>query len=195
MKAKPRIHRRRFAQNWREVDYLYHKVLYWLYERQSVQKARPYAERLERLLSKLDPHHEAILGEECWSLVYETKRDLRRAIEHRENEIRLMRRLHEISPQPIDRSVLLEGRRYDDLRDRLDLLASLYHENGDLQRAIAILHESKQLCAKHRLRFDGRGMLKEYLAEAGAKSTDANGVPRRDGRRKNTRDRRSRPRV
>ncbi|MGH7192750.1 MAG: hypothetical protein ACREJM_04350, partial [Candidatus Saccharimonadales bacterium] len=169
MKTKPRIQRGRFTSDWREVDYLYHKLLYWLYERQSVQKARPYAERLERLLPKLDPHHEAILSVECWSLVYETKRDLRRAIEYRENEIRLMHRLHEISPQPIDKCVLLEGRRYQDLSDRLDLLASLYHEEGDIQHAIAVLRESKQLCAEQRLKFDGSAMLEQYLAESEVK--------------------------
>lgn len=195
MKAKPRIQRGRLAKDWREVDYLYHKLLYWLYERQSVQKARVYAERLERLLPMLDPHHEAILGEECWSLVYETKRDLPRAIAHRENEIRMMYRLHEISPQPINKSVLLEGRRYQDLRDRLDLLASLYHEKGELQRAIAILQESRQFCAEHDLKFDGSEMLEEYLAESGMNSTDADGVRHDVGRRTKAGGRRSRPRA
>lgn len=54
------------------------------------------AERLARLLSKSDPRHESICGEECRSLIQEAKRNLPQAIEHRENEIRLIRRLHEL---------------------------------------------------------------------------------------------------
>lgn len=195
MKAKPPIQRSRFANDWGEVDYLYHKLLYWLYERQSARKARPYAERLQRLLPKLDPNHEAILGEECWSLVYETKQNLPRAIEHRENEIRLMRRLHEISPQPINKSVVLEGRGYEDLSDRLDLLAGLYHDNGDLDRAINALQESKQLCEQQCLEFDGGDMLDEYLVESEARSIDAGAVPQRGGRRKNGRNGRPRSKA
>lgn len=165
MKAKPPLKPRRFASDWAEVEYLYDKLLYWLYERESLGKARPYAERLRRLLPKVDPRHESIFGEECWSLVYESKRDVSKAIEHRENEIRRMRRLHEVSHQAANGNIELEGRGYEALSDRLDLLASLYHDSGDLDRAIAILQESKQVCAEHRLDFDGSDMLEEYLTE------------------------------
>src|SRR5437870_3625397 len=97
MKAKPITDRRKFADAWDEIGYLYDKLLYWLYQREDARKARVFAERLEKVLPKADPDQEAIFTHECWSLVYETRGDLRKAITHRENEIRLIRRLHEIS--------------------------------------------------------------------------------------------------
>src|SRR5439155_519509 len=97
MKDKPPGDRRKFADEWDEIGYLYDKLLYWLYGRADARKARPFVERLEKLLPKVDPEHEGIFGEECWSLLYEAKGNLPKAIDYRKNEIRLIRRLHEIS--------------------------------------------------------------------------------------------------
>jgi tetratricopeptide (TPR) repeat protein len=165
MKVKPPPPRRKFANTWDEIGYLYDKLLYWLYQREDAGKARPYAERLAKLLRKATPNHEAIFGEECWSLVYETKGDLRRAIEHRENEVRLIRRLHELARNATQPEVVLKDYGYDDLSDRLDLLATLYHASGDLDKAITTLQESKKLCEAHGIKFDGEDMLQEYLEE------------------------------
>jgi tetratricopeptide (TPR) repeat protein len=167
MKAKPPPVRRKFAGMWDEIGYLHDRLLYWLYGRADPRKARPHAERLARLLPRAAPDHDAILGEECWSLVYETRGDLRKAIEHRENEIRLIRRLHDVSRGAPNEEDMLEGYGYDDLSDRLDLLATLYHDNGQLGRAIDILGESKKLCASHRFKFDGEDLLREYLKKKG----------------------------
>ena len=76
MKVKSPPQRRRFANDWDEVAYLYDKLIYWLYQRENAGKARPFAIRLERLLPKVDPDHEAIRGAECRSLVDEAKGDL-----------------------------------------------------------------------------------------------------------------------
>lgn len=165
MKVKAPPDRRKFGTAWDEIGYLYDKLLYWLYQRQEAERARPYAKRLERLLPKADPHHEAIRGEECWSLVFETKGDRQSAIKHRQNEIRLIRRLHESARIAHNESVILKAYGYDDLSDRLDLLAVLLHDSGDLESALRTLHESRQLCKKHGVRFDGDDILKEYLAE------------------------------
>jgi tetratricopeptide (TPR) repeat protein len=165
MKAKPPLKRRKFVSHWDEIGYLYDKLLYWLYEREDAGKARPYAERLERLLRKADPAHEAIFGEECRSLACESKGDFLRAIEHRENEIRLIRRLHEISRKPPWDDLTLKDYGYDDLSDRLDLLATLYHDSGSLNKAIAMLRESKRLCETHGIKFDGNDILQAYLQE------------------------------
>src|SRR4051812_20364850 len=97
MNCKRPADRRKFANEWDEIGYLYDKLLYWLYQREDSRKARPYAKRLERLLPKAAPENDAIFGEECWSLVHETNGNLRKAIEHRENEIRLIRRLHQLA--------------------------------------------------------------------------------------------------
>jgi tetratricopeptide (TPR) repeat protein len=165
MKAKAPPDRRKFATTWDEIGYLYDKLLYWLYQRQEVERARPYAERLERLLPTADARHEAIRGEECWSLVYETKGDVHKAIKHRLNEIRLIRRLHRISRHAPNERVMLKAYGYDDLSDRLDLLAVLYHNSGDSESALRSLQESRQLCKQHGIKFDGDDILQEYLAE------------------------------
>jgi tetratricopeptide (TPR) repeat protein len=175
MRNKPPAQRRKFASGWDEIGYLYDKLLYWLYGRGDAAKARAYAERLGKLLPKADPDHEAIFSEECWSLIYETKRDFRKAIEHRENEIRLIRRLHEISRGKPHQAVALKNYGYADLSDRLDLLATLYHDSGNLDRAMAILQESKRLCKAHGIKFDGEDILQEYLEVKGNSRRESDG--------------------
>jgi len=163
MKTKSPPDRHVFKTSWDEISYVYDKVLYWLYERESKARARPFAARLTRLLSEADPRQESILGQECRSLICESNNDLPGAIKHRKNEIRLIRRLREISIGTPTEEYVLNGYGYDDLSDRLDLLAVLYHDNGDLDKAIATLHESKQLCHEHGIDFDGADLLRDYL--------------------------------
>jgi hypothetical protein len=165
MKTKPPPDRRKFADERDQMNYLYHKLLYWLYERRDKARARAFAQRLAQLLSKSSHGRDAIFPEECWSLICETKEDLPKAIKHRENEIRLIKRLHEISRGTPQQKDIFRLYRYDDLSDRLDLLAVLYHDNGNLDKAICVLQESKQLCEKSGIKFDGRGILQEYLEE------------------------------
>ena len=165
MKAKPPLKRRKFASGWDEIQYLYQKLLYWLYGREDAVKAAPYAERLARLLPVVDAAHDAIFGEECWSLIYETRSDISKAIEYRESEIRLMRRLHDLCRDSANDSLALQDRGFCDLSDRLDLLAVLYHASGNRDRAIALLRESKRLCEEHGIEFDGDDLLDEYSTE------------------------------
>jgi tetratricopeptide (TPR) repeat protein len=165
MKDKPPPDRRTFANEWDEIGYLHDKLLYWLYQRADPKKASLYAPRLERLLLTAAPDHVAILGEECWSLVHEAKSDLPKAIESRKNEIRLIRRLHELSCGSPYEATALKDYGCDDLSDRLDLLAVLYHDNGDLDKAIKILQESKKLCQEYGSEFDGGDMLQDYIEE------------------------------
>jgi hypothetical protein len=165
MKAEPPPDRRKFAHAWDEIGYLHDKLLYWLYHRGNVAKSRHYAARLAPLLSSVTSDHEAIFGEECWSLVYETKGDLPKAIVHRENEIRLIRRLYEISSGTRHEEVALNSYGYADLRDRLDLLAVLYHDSGHLEKALNTLRESRQLCRRHGVKFDAATILREYQHE------------------------------
>lgn len=165
MKDKPLPDRRTFAGAWEEISYLRDKLLYWLYQRADTGKARRYAQRMERLLSRAAPDHDAVLGEECWALVYETKGDLGAAIQARENEVRQIRRLHELSHGASYEAIALKDYGYDDLSDRLDLLAGLYHDNGEFDKAITTLRESRKLCQEHGLEFNGEDMLQEYVEE------------------------------
>jgi tetratricopeptide (TPR) repeat protein len=165
MKTKPPPDRRKFADAWDEIGYLHSKLLYWLYQRAEPEKARPYAERLEPLLPKADPDHKAIFGEECRSLACEAKGDLQEAIKHRENEISLIHRLYHVAEGTPYEDDLLRDYGDDDLSDRLDLLATLYHDNGQFDKAIETLRESKELCKRHGIPFDGEDLLRDYLQE------------------------------
>jgi hypothetical protein len=165
MTVKPPAARRKFAEASEEMGYLYDKLVYWLYQRQDARRARPFAERLAQLLAKSRP--ESIFAEECRSLVAEAKGDFAKAIAHRENEIRLIRRLHKLSQNTANAEFVFRQYSHADLSDRLDLLAVLYHDSSQLDKAISTLQESKQLCAKHGIKFDGQDILQEYLEEKG----------------------------
>jgi hypothetical protein len=184
MTAKSPPTRRKFISAGDEIDYLYHKVLFWFYGRENRRRALPFGERLEKLLQKEAPRPEGIFAEGCWSLVCELKGDLAGAIKHRENEIRLIKRLHQISLNTPDQDYVLKTYGFDDLSDRLDLLAILYHDAGDLDRAIRLLEESRQLCRTHRISFDGNDILKDYLAERKRVSGEGKARKRLPGRAK-----------
>jgi hypothetical protein len=159
--------RRRFKTPWDEIKYLYHKVLYWLYDRQERRHALPFCERLQTLLADTDPQHESILGEECLSLIYEAKKDLPKAIHHREEEIKRIKQLWKSAAHAGNRDIILESYGPPDLSDRLDLLAILWRDAGDEQKSIRLLRESQRLCEEHGIPFDGEDLLQEFAIEKG----------------------------
>jgi hypothetical protein len=165
-----------------ELDKLYGKLVYWLYDRRNVRHARPFADRLEAVLKRYRQTPEAIFIEECRSLVCEAKGDLENAIKHRENEIRLIRRLHLISQNTPDAKYVFDQYDYTDLSDRLDLLAMLYHDGGDLNKAISTLLESKHYCQEHGIGFDGEDILREYLGGRKHVTTDVELLIEANGR-------------
>lgn len=159
MRTKAPATRRRFRTDWEQIVYLYHKVLYWFYTREDRRQAALFAERLRPLVATADPNCEAILGASSRALLAELSGDLWVAIRSREREIELMRRLADANPPP---AAALGP---DELSDRLDLLALLYWKADNLVRAVQILEESKQLCAKHHVPFDGQDVLDEVRRE------------------------------
>jgi tetratricopeptide (TPR) repeat protein len=150
---------------WDEIGYLYDKVLYWLYQRNRTSKAAPFVKRLTKLLSKADRDQESIFGQECRSLVCESNGDLEGAIKHRLDEIRKIRRLHTISIGKPNEEYVLSRYGFDALADRLDLLATLYYDNNQTEKAIKALRESKELCDAHGIKFDGAKMLRDFQSE------------------------------
>jgi hypothetical protein len=141
---------------------LYEALLLALYERRNPNRARVIANRLHRSLSSFSTQPESIFVEECRSLIAETQSDLPNAIRHRKNEIELIRRLHEISRNTASQDFVFGQYDYTDLRDRLTLLAMLYHDAGDIHEAIATLEESKRLCADHTMKFEDDDLIREY---------------------------------
>jgi hypothetical protein len=159
--------RKEYEHGWPEITDLYHRILDAYYEHEDRRRAMRYVPRLEALLRKEAAAHEAIFGEECWSLASEVRGDLPAAIAYRRNEIRLVRRLWKTLPgsPPDVRKLLLSRHGPGDLADRYDLLAILYHDAGQLRKAIKTLWQSRELCELHGIKFDGKDLLRDYLAE------------------------------
>jgi tetratricopeptide (TPR) repeat protein len=164
MKLKP-SDRKQSDRALSQLDRLYDRLVHWLYERQNPGRARPLADRLECLLTTLDPQQESIFGEECRSLIHEARGEASKAIRHRRNEIRLIRRLHALADKSEDAAFLFGQYSFADLRDRLTLLAMLYHASGDLDKALTTLRESIEFCKKRRIRFDAKAMFRDYEEE------------------------------
>src|SRR5260221_12694906 len=97
MAKKMTAKERKEGELWDQIRILYENLLHWFYEQEDMDEARRQAAKLERLLKKLSPHHETILGEECWALIHELKGNYKQAIKFRENEIRLIQRLQELA--------------------------------------------------------------------------------------------------
>src|SRR5260370_28195733 len=135
---------------WGRIRDLYHEMLYWFYEKGERDEALKVADAFETWLKKVSDEHEAVFGEECWSLLFELRGDLEKAIEHRENEIRLLERLLKITSDS-ERLRKSTGYDYSDLADRLELLAILYHDAGRLDQAIDSLKKSRRICRPHKL--------------------------------------------
>jgi hypothetical protein len=155
--------RRKFESDWDEIRYLYRKVLYWVYDQGDRRRAARFGNRLRRLLRR-QVFHNSIFAEECRSLIDEVNEKLDSAIQHRENEIRLIRKLWRSGKlNPLPESVL-DKYKPADLSDRLDLLAILYDSAGRTDEAVGVLKESKALCKKYKIPFDGADMLAELTA-------------------------------
>jgi tetratricopeptide (TPR) repeat protein len=180
MRTKSTPNRRSFANAWDEIEYLYQKILYWFYPVRDRSKALRFCKRLGVLLRTVASNHEAVFGEECWSLLYEVEGDLPKAIKYRENEIKLIKHLWKISRGTPGEDIVFQQYNASDLSDRLDLLAILYRDAGDLDRAISVLRESEQVCKDAAIRFDGKDLLRDYLAETKQLATEPSpGVRRR----------------
>jgi hypothetical protein len=164
MKNKATSRTQKSQSGWVEIDALYHRLLHWFYGKHDGAKAREIADRLEVALGKVSEGKSSIKAAECRALIAEIRGDLDEAIKQREKEIRLTRRLHKISLDTPGRDYVLRRYDFSDLSDRLDLLAILYHDAGNLEKAIQVLRRSQRLCKAHGIAFDGANLLEEYTA-------------------------------
>jgi hypothetical protein len=146
------------------IEPLYLKFLRAFYEREDRAAAAEIAKKLESALRRQPKLARSIRGEEIRSLLAELRGDLTEAIRSRESEIRKIFELHSLSRSTPSWDYVLRKYNFTDLSDRLDLLAGLYAEQGDLRRAVDTLHESKQFCTAHGIAFDGQELLNEYEA-------------------------------
>jgi tetratricopeptide (TPR) repeat protein len=145
----------------RDLESLYLELLNLYYEEGDRKRAGKVAARLEEALEASTEYAYSIRGEEVRSIIAELRDDLPRAIQSREAEIRKILELRDKARNTQGWAYV--SRRYDssDVSDRLDLLAILYDKQGELDRAIAILVESKEYCRSHQVPFDSQDLLDE----------------------------------
>lgn len=144
------------------IESLYHELLRAFYELEDRPRSREVADRLAEKLAASPTIAKSIFGEEIRSLLAELDGDLDEAIRSREGEVRKILELQSMSRGTPGWSYVARKYNDADLSDRLDLLAMLYAEQGDLSRAITILKESENYCRSHEIPFDGKDLLEEY---------------------------------
>jgi len=157
-KNAPEPTRRKFGGDWDRVLYYYYKILYWFYPLRNRSRAAKFCRSLEPVLKRVANKHEAIMGEECWSLLYEVQGDFEKAILYRRSEIRLIKKVQRIDPKMKDYGPV-------DLADRWILLATLYKDSNKTREAIRALKEAKRICATKRVKFGSADLLEEYEDE------------------------------
>jgi DNA-binding transcriptional regulator YiaG len=151
-----------------DLESLYLELLNRYYEQGDRERASTVASRLEQALASSPAYAHSIRGEEVRSIIAELRGDLPTAIQSREAEIRKILELHELALKTKSWGYVSRLYDYGDVSDRLDLLAILYDKQGEVDRAIAILVESKNYCLSHQIPFDGQPLLEEleHLARA-----------------------------
>ncbi len=100
------------------------------------------------------------------------------AIRHRRAEIALIDRLWAISIDTPQQRFALSTCGPSILSDRLELLASLVAEAGNLDEAIQLLERSERLCAEHNVTFHGEDLLDD-LREDRSRFAESSRRPRK----------------
>jgi hypothetical protein len=159
-----------------DVESLYAAFLKCFYDDGDREKAQRIAPRLEKALAKSPDAAGSIRGEEIRSLIAELRGNLAEAARSREAEIRKILELHSLAVNTPAWTRVARTYDFSDVSDRLDLLAVLYDKQGDTDRAIATLLESKHYCESHHVPFDGQDLLEEL---EGSRKPSASGNHRR----------------
>jgi hypothetical protein len=90
LESRPK-NRRAFKSTWDEIIYRGHKAEYWFYRKGSPRNAARHLPRLAVLLRRHDPMQQALIGQRLWALLFEARGDLRKAMKHRQEEIRMIK--------------------------------------------------------------------------------------------------------
>ncbi len=155
----------------RELESLYLRLVKLFYEKDDREETEKIALRLERVLAASADYAASIRGEEIRALIAEFRGDFAEAARCREAEIRKILELHTLTANTDNWEYVYRQYDFSDVSDRLDLLAILYDSQGELERAISTLLESRQYCESHRIPFDSQDLLEE-LEQARSVATD-----------------------
>jgi tetratricopeptide (TPR) repeat protein len=140
------------TQLWWELDRLYTKIIHLRADGKE-RRARPFAKQLEKVLLALRPDDNSRRMQECWALVYETRGELRMAVEYREKDIALCKKWIRIMG-PLDEKPLEEVfGDYESLETKHHFTAYLYEDLGEYEKAYAHMQKAKRLAHKHGFEF------------------------------------------
>jgi hypothetical protein len=157
-----------------QLETLYIRLVRAFYEKDDRPRAEKVAARLEEVLAASPEDSRSIRGEEIRSLIAELRGDFAEAARSREAEIRKILELHTLTANTPHWKYASRQYGFSDVGDRLDLLAILYDAQGEIDRAISVLLESKNYCQAHEIPFDAEDLLHE-LEEARGGATERAG--------------------
>ncbi len=146
-----------------DLEDLYFQLLDAFYEQGDDKKSQEIARRFDQEFAARPDFAGSIRGDEVRSLVAELRGDLAAAIRSRQTEIRKILELHSFAQGTRDWNYVFRRYNYEDIRDRLDILATLHEQSGDDREALQVLNESKAFCSLHNIVFDGEDMTEEYM--------------------------------
>ena len=140
----PPLSKRSFIHPWNEMEYLYFKAGFWLFEGRNRHNADPFIRRLKILVTKHDPRGITILGLEGRILIADFEDKMEKEIEFTEKLASRIIKLIKIWPRCPD---------YDwtSVRSLYITLAMLYAENQQRVRAQKAVTRCAKFCRKHRL--------------------------------------------
>lgn len=154
---------------WHEVEDVYLKALEYLGQGKRDRAVR-LALHLARLVEKLDPKCEALLGMASRGLIAELDGDLQEAIRFKKMELAGVKKLlDELYPKTLE----LMKMGPDDYSDLLDVLACLYLDAGQHDDALAALEESEAYCKAHGIPFDGKDIRADVRRAMGRRKKSA----------------------
>ena len=144
-----------------EFESLYLSLVKLFYDKDDRKATEKIASRLEQVLAASPDYSASIRGEEIRSLIAEFRGDFAEAARSREAEIRKILELHALTANTDGWKYVSRQYDFSDVSDRLDLLAILYDTQGELDRAISTLWESRNYCESHQIPFDAQDLLEE----------------------------------
>jgi len=154
----PPPNRRKFVHEWDETRYTYDKAEYWLHYRRMPSRAKPYVERLRKLVAERDPNHEVILGARIRALIADFDDDLDAEIAYTRRVIDMSARFIQAGPPTTI------GPTWSDIRDDLELLALLYADYNQQKEALDTVEEIAKFCFQHGLRFNKAELRRRILS-------------------------------
>ena len=129
-------------------------------------RSHELASELETKIAASGEFEGSAREEEIRSLIAELREDFAEAARSREAKIRKILELHALTVNTPSWDYISKRYDYSDVSDRLDILATLYNKQGQIDPAISTLLESRAYFLSHQIPFDGEDILNELQDSA-----------------------------